>query len=258
MGMGAPLLLIGASAGKLLPKAGAWMDSVKAVFGVLLLGLAIWLLERVTPVAITMALWACLLIVSAIYMGAINSLPEASSGWKKLWKGLGILMLVYGVIIIIGVSSGNRSLFQPLKGLSLTSQISDHSISAGTTQQKHLTFRNIKGVAGLNAALADAKQQGKTVMLDFYADWCISCKEMEVLTFSDPKVQQALKDTMLLQADVTPNDDIDKALYKRFGIIAPPSIMFFGLDGKERRNYRVVGYMKAEKFSNHIKLALKD
>jgi thiol:disulfide interchange protein DsbD len=254
MGMGAPLLVIGASAGKILPKAGAWMTSVKSVFGVLLLGLAIWLLERVAPTAVTMALWASLLVVSAIYMGAIESLPEGCTGWKKLWKGLGIVILVYGIVIFIGLSSGNRNIFQPLKGLSMSSQGSSQGNPASTA---HLSFRQIKGVAGLNAALADAKAQGKPVMLDFYADWCVSCKEMEVLTFSDPAVLQALEGVMVLQADVTPNDELDRALYKHFGIIGPPSIMFFDQDGKELRNYRVVGYKKAEQFSKHINRALK-
>jgi thioredoxin:protein disulfide reductase len=252
MGMGAPLLVIGTSAGKLLPKAGAWMDAVKAVFGVLLLGLAIWLLERVTPTATTMALWAALIIVSAIYMGALESIQEGGSGWKKLWKGLGVILLIYGVIILLGLASGNRNVFQPLKGLSLGAN------SSGITQQaEHLTFTQIKGVDGLNAELAKAKAAGKAVMLDFYADWCVSCKEMEALTFSDPAVQSALQDVVLLQADVTPNDEKDTELYKHFGIIGPPSIMFFKADGVERRNYRVVGFMPAEKFSQHVKQALK-
>jgi thiol:disulfide interchange protein DsbD len=249
MGMGAPLLVIGASAGKVLPKAGAWMDAVKAVFGVLLLGLAIWLLERVAPAFATMALWAGLLIVSAIYMGAIDTLPEGGSGWRKLWKGLGLLMLIYGIVIIIGLASGGRDVFNPLKGLSLGS-------GERTEQISHLAFKQIKGVEGLNAALADAKAQGKPVMLDFYADWCISCKEMEVLTFSDPAVQAALSNAVLLQADVTPNDEKDTELYKHFGIIGPPSIMFFDKDGNERRNYRVVGFMPAEQFSQHVRNAL--
>ncbi len=248
MGMGAPLLLIGASAGKFLPKAGAWMNAVKAVFGVLLLGLAIWLLERVAPAAATMALWAALIIVSAIYMGAIDSITEGSSGWKKLWKGLGVLLLIYGIIILIGLASGNRNVFQPLKGLA--------SLSGTTVAVEHLNFKQIKGVDGLNAELNKARAAGKTVMLDFYADWCVSCKEMEALTFADPAVQKALDGVVLLQADVTPNDDKDTELYKHFGIIGPPSIMFFGADGKERRNYRIVGYMPAEQFSQHIKRAL--
>lgn len=249
MGMGAPLLVIGASAGKMLPRAGAWMDAIKAVFGVLLLALAIWLLERVTPVGVTMTMWAALIIVSAIYMGAIDTLAAGSSGWKKLWKGLGVLLLIYGIIIVIGLASGNRNIFQPLKGLG--------GMSNTSAQVEHLTFKQIKGVDGLNAELAKAKAAGKTVMLDFYADWCVSCKEMELLTFSDPAVQKALKNVVLLQADVTPNDDKDTELYKHFGIIGPPSIMFFDTDGIERKNYRVVGYMSADKFSQHVERALK-
>ena len=247
MGMGAPLLLIGASAGKFLPKAGAWMDAVKAVFGVLLLGLAIWLLERVAPAAATMALWAALIIVSAIYMGAMDSLAEGSSGWKKLWKGLGVLLLIYGIIMLLGLASGNRNVYQPLKGLA--------GISGTASQVEHLNFKQIKGVDGFNAELERANAAGKTVMLDFYADWCVSCKEMEAFTFSDPAVQKALDGVVLLQADVTPNDEKDTELYKHFGIIGPPSIMFFGTDGKENRNYRVVGFMPADKFSEHVKRA---
>ena len=248
MGMGAPLLVIGASAGKFLPKAGMWMDAVKAVFGVLLLGLAIWLLERVAPVAFTMALWAALIIVSAIYMGAIDSLKEGASGWSKLWKGLGLLLLVYGIIILLGLASGNRNVFQPLKGLDST--------SGSAVAVEHLKFTQIKGVDGLNAELDKARAAGKTVMLDFYADWCVSCKEMEAFTFSDAGVQQALSNVVLLQADVTPNDEKDTALYKHFGIIGPPSIMFFDTDGNERKNYRVVGFMPADQFSKHATRAV--
>ncbi len=251
MGMGAPLLIIGTSAGKFLPHAGAWMDGVKAVFGVMLLGLAIWLLERVSPVAITMALWAILIIISAIYMGALEALAEGCSGWKKLWKGLGILLLIYGIIIIIGLTAGNRNILQPLKGLAMTYTSSSQQPAA------HLNFKQIKGVDGLKTALAQAKAAGKPVMLDFYADWCISCKEMESLTFADPAVQKALKGVVLLQADVTQNDAKDTELYKHFGIIGPPSIMFFDVNGHERKNYRVVGFMKAQQFSQHIKSALK-
>ncbi len=249
MGMGAPLLVIGASAGKFLPKAGIWMDAVKAVFGVLLLGLAIWLLERVAPAGFTMFLWAALIIVSAIYMGAIDGLTAGSSGWKKLWKGLGILLLIYGIIILLGLASGNRNVFQPLKGLGGSSD--------AAAQVEHLSFIQIKGVDGLNAELAKAKTAGKPVMLDFYADWCVSCKEMEALTFADPSVKKALEGVVLLQADVTPNDEKDTELYKHFGIIGPPSIMFFGADGIERRNYRVVGYKPAEEFSQHVKRAFQ-
>lgn len=251
IGMGTPLLAIGASAGKVLPKAGPWMDAVKAVFGVLLLGLGVWMLERVAPAAFTMALWAALLIVSAVYMGAIDSLPADASGWRKLWKGTGLLLLVYGIILIIGLASGGRDVFHPLKGIALSG-----GSGSGSGQAAHLPFKQIKGVDGLNTALAEARAQGKTVMLDFYADWCVSCKEMEVLTFTDPGVQQALANSILLQADVTPNDEQDKALYKHFGIIGPPSIMFFDKNGNERKNFRVVGFVPADKFSAHVKQAL--
>jgi len=248
MGMGAPLLLIGASAGKLLPKAGAWMEAVKAVFGVLLLALAIWLLDRVVPVEVTMTLSAALIIVSAIYMGAIDNIDAGASGWKKLWKGSGMVMLIYGIIILIGVASGGNSLLQPLKGLSL---------GGGAQQQAtKLAFTKIKGVEGLNAELAKAKASGKPVMLDFYADWCVSCKEMEAFTFSDPAVHAALDGVTLLKADVTADDEKDKALNAHFGIFGPPAIMFFGTDGNERRNYRVVGYVPADKFAPHVRSAL--
>jgi len=250
MGMGAPLLVIGTSAGKLLPKAGAWMDAVKAFFGVLLLGLAIWLLERVAPAAFTMFLWATLIIVSAVYMGATSGMPEGASGWRKLWKGVGTVLLVYGIIILIGLSAGNRNVFQPLKGLSAGS-------GATVAEAAHLQFKQIKGIEGLNAALRDARAAGKPVMLDFYADWCVSCKEMEMLTFADPAVQKALEGVVLLQADVTPNDEKDRELYKHFGIIGPPSIMFFGADGIERKSYRVVGFMPAKEFSEHVRKALR-
>jgi len=249
MGMGAPLLVIGASAGKFLPKAGAWMDAVKAVFGVMLLGLAIWLLERVAPVAATMSLWAVLIIVSATYMGALESLKSGGSGWHKLWKGLGVLLLIYGIIILLGVASGSKNLYQPLKSVG--------SSSASSAQTEKLDFINIKGVDGLQTELNKASAAGKPVMLYFYADWCVSCKEMEAFTFSVASVHQALAGTVLLKADVTPNDDLDTALYKHFGIVGPPSIMFFGADGIERKNYRVVGFVPAEKFSPHVTNAIK-
>ncbi len=250
LGMGAPLLAIGTSAGKLLPKAGPWMDAIKAVFGVLLLAVAIWMLERILPAAISMLLWAILFIVSAVYMGATEPVGEGS-GWRKLWKGLGLVILIYGGLILVGVAAGGKDVMQPL-----------HGLGAGTTaagNQSHgaeLSFKRIKGLAQLQAEIAKASAAGKPVMLDFYADWCVSCKEMEKYTFADPAVQQALQGTLLLQADVTKNDAEDKALLKHFGLIGPPSILFFGPDGQERRAYRVVGFMPAEAFREHLRQAL--
>ncbi len=249
IGMGLPLLAIGTSAGKLLPKAGGWMDAIKAVFGVLLLAVAVWMLERIVPAAVNMLLWAILLIIPAIYMGAIDPLPDSASGWKKLWKGVGLIMLLYGALIIIGVASGGKDLFQPLKGLS----------SGGTvaSREAHLTFRQIKGVDGLEQALAEAKRNNQPVFLDFYADWCISCKEYEALTFTDPAVQQALAPAMLLQADVTPNDEQDQALMKKLGIFGPPALLFFDTNGNEIESARLVQFMAADPFAQHVRSALK-
>lgn len=246
MGMGAPVLLVGTSAGKLLPKAGPWMDAVKAVFGVLLLGVAIYLLERMLPTWISLLLWGALVMVSAIYLGALDALASASNGWQRLRKGAGLVLLVYGVLLVVGGFGGGNDVWHPLKGL-----------ASGPAGERHegLAFQRIKGTRGLDAALRGAAAQGRPVMLDYYADWCVSCKEMERYTFSDAGVQAALADTLLLQADVTANDTEDKELLARFDLFGPPAILFFGPDGRERRNFRVVGFMKAERFREVVNKA---
>lgn len=248
LGMGAPLVVIGTSAGKLLPKAGVWMDTVKAIFGVSLLAVAIWMIRSIVAEEVVLMLTALLLIIPAIYMGALDGLKAESTGWNRFWKGSGLVMFIYGIILMLGAATGSGSLISPLKGLVGTSS---HAT------ETHLTFTKIKGVDGLNKALADAKAQNKTVMLDFYADWCVSCKEMESFTFTDPAVKAALSNTVLLQADVTPNDEQDKALYKHFKIIGPPAIIFYNPQSEELKPYRVVGYMPADKFSKHVAQAFK-
>ncbi len=248
LGMGAPLLIIGTSAGKLLPKVGSWMDTVKAVFGILLLGVGIWLLERILPIEVIMALTGVLLVISAIYMGALEAIKPGGSGWFRLWKGLGLVIFIYGTVLLLGAAAGSNSILQPLKGI----LVADSSM----VNRHGLEFKQIKGVADLQTALANAQQQRKPLMLDFYADWCVSCKEMEAYTFTDERVQTALKDVILIQADVTKNDDPDKQLLKKLGLFGPPAILFFTPDGLERRPYRVVGFMSAEKFSQHVKMAL--
>ena len=252
MGMGAPLLVIGASAGKLLPKTGTWMNTIKAVFGVMMLAVAIWMLERIVPVAVSMALWATLLIVSAIYMGALEPYGTDATGWRKLWKGTGVAIMIYGILLLVGVASGGKDTLQPLYGVGFGG-----ASVAGESHANELTFKRIKGLAALDREIAAASAAGKPVMLDFYADWCVSCKEMEKYTFSDPDVQEALKNSVLLQADVTANDADDKALLNKFGLFGPPSILFFGPDGKERRAYRVVGYVEAEAFRKHVEKAIR-
>jgi thiol:disulfide interchange protein DsbD len=245
MGMGVPLLAIGTGAGKLLPRAGAWMDATKAVFGVLLLGVGIWMLERILPLAVTMALWGVLLMVSAIYMRALEPVPDGASGWRRLWKGVGLVLLIYGALLLVGAASGGKDVLQPLKGMVVAG-------GAGTAEQ-HLTFKQIKGIAGLEQELEIARAQNRTVMLDFYADWCTSCKEMEKYTFTDPEVQQALANTIVLQTNVTANDPLDKALMKRFDIFGPPAILFFAPGGQEHNNYRLVGFVPATEFAAHVR-----
>ncbi len=247
MGMGSPLIAIGTSAGKLLPRVGSWMDIVKGVFGVGMLAVAIIMLERIIPATAAMVLWGTLLMVSAIYMGALHELPIEASGWQRLWKGLGVVMLVYGSLMLVGAAAGGKDTIQPLRGISLAS---------GTAQPQHLNFKRIKSVGDLDREVAAAN--GRPVMLDFAADWCVTCKEMERYTFSDPAVITALEGFVLLQADVTANDKTDKALLQgRFGMPGPPSIMFFDRNGKERKNFRVVGFVPAEEFVNHVTKAAK-
>jgi thiol:disulfide interchange protein DsbD len=218
------------------------MDNVKAVFGVMLIGIAIWMLERIIPIEIAMLSWALLFIFSAIYMGAFETTQE-KSGWIKLTKGFALSLFLYGTMILIGLMGGSQNMFQPLKVF--------QGGSNGQAQTEHLNFKSIKSMSDLEAELA----KGQPVMLDFYADWCISCKEMEKLTFTDPKVQQALAGVTLLQADVTANDATDKALMKNFGLIGPPAILFFSPEGEEQKAQRVVGFKSSEAFTNYVNQA---
>lgn len=236
LGMGAPLLLIGSSAGALLPKAGAWMESIKRIFGIVMLALAIWIISPVIPVSAQMLLWAALLIFCAIYLRALDALPHNAKGWRKLWKGLGVLALLLGVAYLIGAMSGARDILRPLGNLG----------HATTETPATLRFERVKSSADLDARISQAK--GKTVMLDFYADWCVSCKEMERYTFSDAAVQAKLKDAVLLQADVTANNADDKALLHRFQLFGPPATLFFDARGNELADFRVTGYQNAAQF----------
>jgi thiol:disulfide interchange protein DsbD len=243
LGMGAPLLLIGTSAGALLPKAGAWMEAVKRFFGVMMLAMAIWIVSPVIPLAAQMLLWAALLIFSAIYLHALDPLPHNAQGINKLGKSIGILALLLGVAYLIGALSGARDILRPLGNIG----------RATAEVPATLRFERVKSAAELDARIALA--QGKTVMLDFYADWCVSCKEMERFTFSDAAVQAKLKNTVLLQADVTANSGDDKALLQRFQLFGPPATLFFAANGKEQADFRVTGYQDAPQFLQSLKNA---
>jgi len=235
LGMGVPLVAVGVSEGALLPRAGAWMESVRRFFGVLLLSVAIWVVSPVLPGMAVMLAWAALLIGSAMFLRAIDPLPVAAPGWWRLWKGVGIIALVAGVALLVGALSGSRDPLRPLAGLTQ----SDAQV------ESRLPWTHVASLAELQQML---KAPGRPVMLDFYADWCVSCKEMEAFTFSDPKVRSQLDGMLLLQADVTANSEEHRALLKRFSLFGPPGIIFFDAQGREIRGLRVIGYQSAERF----------
>ena len=252
IGMGIPLLLVGTSAGQWLPRAGMWMDAIKAVFGVMMLAVAIWMLERILPESVSLLLWAALFIMSAIFLGALTHLPETVSGWRKFWKGLGILLLLYGSLLMVGSATGSGGLWQPLKGLSLGQGGGAGNVGGAATS---LQFNTVKTLADLQQAVKDGK--GQAVMVDFYADWCVTCKEMEKYTFTDPSVQALLRNAILVKADVTETNAETKALLKAFQIVGPPAILFFNKDGEELRPFRQVGFMPAEAFAAHVSKAVQ-
>jgi thiol:disulfide interchange protein DsbD len=248
LGMGAPLLAVGAAQGKLLPKAGGWMVAVKGAFGFMFLGLAVWMLSRILPGGVTLALWAALVFMTGVFMGGLTSLPSDSSIAQKLGKGFGLLAILYGLLLFLGALTGGSNPMKPLATVNLGSGVM-------LAEESHLEFQRIKSVGDLDREIASAAAAGKTAMLDFYADWCVSCIEMEEYTFTDAGVQAALADTVLLQADVTANDELDQELLQRFGVFGPPTIIFFGTDGQQRHGYEVVGYMKAKDFTDHLQQA---
>lgn len=242
MGMGLPLLIIGTSAGSLLPKAGDWMNTIKAIFGILMLGLAIWMLERIIPGWVALLLWGGLLIVTAVYLGALNMLAIDANGWEKLRKGLGLILLIYGSLLVIGGASGNQNIWQPL--LTIT------KIGQGNNQDKHgLAFAQVQNLAELEQLLAQSKQPA---MLDFYADWCVDCKKMEATTFQDVGVAAALTDTTLIQVDITDYTEEHRALLKHFGLFGPPTLLFFDANGKEYSQYRLIGGTSAAELLDHL------
>ena len=249
LGMGAPLLAVGAAQGKLLPKAGGWMVVVKNAFGFMMLGLAIWMLSRILPGTVTMLLWAVLIFMAGVFMGGLTTLTSESTVTQKLGKGFGFLAIVYGIILLLGSLTGGSNPLKPFASINL----SGDTMLAEATHE--LPFQRIKTVDDLDREIETASAAGKTVLLDFYADWCVSCMEMEAYTFTDKDVQAALSNTVWLQADVTANDDQDQALLNRFDVFGPPTIIFFGPDGMQRNGYEVVGYMKAEAFAKHVRQA---
>jgi len=250
IGMGSPLLLVGASAGQLLPRVGPWMNIVKAAFGVLMVGMAIWMLQRVLPGSVTLALWAALVFLTGAFLGAFEPLPAQPAPKLRLAKGVGMLACLYGALLLIAATLGGDDPLKPIPERVLGT-VQAGSGALGATAPK-LEFRAIESVAALDAALEAARAAGRPVMLDFTADWCVSCKEMETRTFPDPGVIGALKPFMLLRADVTDNNEDDQALLKRFHSYGPPTIAFFDSGGRERENFKLVGFVPAEEFKAHV------
>lgn len=242
MGMGLPLLLIGTSAGKYLPKAGGWMEPIKAVFGVMLLALAIWFLERILEMPIILGLSGALLIGCAMFMGVFN---PTTSAWARCRQTLAWLLLVYGTLLVIGASAGSHSLMKPLQNIFI-------STGESGSHKPHLAFEQIRGVQGLNAVLDQARIESKPVLLDFYADWCIACKELDAYTFTDAGVQSALNGFILIQTDVTENNQEDQELLSSLGLFGPPALLFYDTTGQEDEASRLVGFIEAPAFIQHI------
>ncbi|PWQ99105.1 thiol:disulfide interchange protein [Leucothrix pacifica] len=256
MGMGAPLLVIGVSAGSVLPRAGAWMETVKHIFGVMMLGLAIWMLDRIVPPQITLLLSGILLVGSAIFLGATDSLNETSSGWKRLWKSSGLVSLLLGTILIIGAAAGSKSYFAPLSGLLATN--SPNNSSDTLAEPTGLQFKKISSLSDLDSTLQLARNTNTPVMLDFYAYWCLPCREMEHTVFSDSDVVATLENTIVIQADVTDMNENDSALLKELEVFGPPHVIFYDRNGEERKDFRISGEMKLEPFKQHIQRFLSN
>ena len=273
-GMGVPLLLMGLSAGKLMPRAGHWMEGVKKFFGVLLLGTAWWMITPLLPSWAQIFGWAVLALFAAVLLRTFDSLPPDARFGALLRKTLGLLLVLLSLLWMVGVASGGRSLLQPLGHLAFMQSATNLSSSTRGSQATeavpapslkqqllgtpaaaaHPSFQRVRTVAELEAILAKTT---RPVMLDFYADWCVSCKEMEAFTFVDARVAQRMGQLLLLQVDVTANNTDDRALMKRFRLFGPPGIIFFSVSGAERRDIRVVGFQDANRFSATLDRVLK-
>jgi thiol:disulfide interchange protein DsbD len=243
LGMGVPLLAVGASAGVLLPKVGPWMETVKRFFGVLLLAVAIYLVSPFIPAAAQFLAWGALLVVTAVFLRAIDPLPVHAHGFQRFSKGIGVIALIAGIAFLIGAFSGSRDVLQPLSGLRL-----------GANAAEPPAFQKVASLGELDGRISNTG--GQPVLLDFYADWCVSCKEMERYTFSDPEVQARMRQMLLLQADVTASTPEHLALLKRFRLFGPPGIVFFDRDGREIEGLRVIGFQPAKEFAAALDRAL--
>jgi thioredoxin:protein disulfide reductase len=254
LGMSVPLLLVGASAGSLLPRAGMWMERVKQVFGMMLFGVAIWMVSPVLPAAVHMLLWAAWLLMAAALLGGLGGHAHDHKAHPAA-RTAGIGAAALAAVLLMGAASGGQSLLQPLAHLKGTGGTAMAATTSPGTGAHALAFERVSTVAQLETALQQAGQKGQPVMLDFYADWCVSCKEYDAFTFSDQSVKKRLSNVRLLQADVTKNSADDKALMKRFGLFGPPGIVFFDAKGTSSITHKVIGYQKTSEFHASLDIA---
>ncbi len=256
VGMSVPLLLVGLSAGSLLPRVGAWMKTVERFFGALLIAVALWMVAPILPTWAVMLGWAMIAIVAAAYLRAFDALAPDAPGIARLGKGVGLVLMLAGAVEFVGVATGGRDVLQPLAHLardaSSTASGSSSSASAGGARSSGPAFEPVKGSADLDRRIASAATAGRPVLVDFYADWCVSCKEMERFTYADARVAARMKDFVLLKADVTANDADDRALLKRFALFGPPGIVFFGRDGRPLDRAEVIGFQDADRFLSSL------
>ncbi len=238
-GMSVPLLLVGLSAGSLLPRAGAWMVYVKLAFGVMLLAVAVWMVAPVVPGWLVMVLTAGVLVVAAACLGAFRKPLRPMTAVQKFAKAGGLLLAIFAVAQVVGAATGGRDITRPLAHLGRDAQ------PAGP----ELHFQTVRSLAELDAAV---RASSRPVMLDFYADWCVACKELEKFTFTDPAVRERLAGMTLLRADVTAHNDDDRALLRRYTLFGPPALLFFAPAGNELPASRVIGFQDARQFGGHL------
>ncbi|MEA3331167.1 MAG: protein-disulfide reductase DsbD [Campylobacterota bacterium] len=239
IGMGLPLIAVGVSAGKFMPKPGMWMTMVSATFGVMMLGVAIWMLERVVDDYVTMLLYGILGIGFAVYLGVFEK------GVHIFKKSIAIVLFIYSFSLLVGVLGGSTSMARPLEFLKPQAVSSMVKAKAG-----HVEFEKVKSIKELDKLLT--KNSGKKIMLDFYADWCSSCKELEKVSFADADVKAKLTEFVLIQADLTANEQEQKDLSKKYGVFGPPVIIFFDEESRVIKSKTIVGFVEADEFLTHL------
>lgn len=252
LGMGIPLILVAVGGRKLLPTTGHWMTAVKHFYGVMLLAVAIWLVERLVPGWVALVLWGLLVAITGVQLGAFDA---ARAGWERTRKGLGLVLFAYGLALLAGAVGGASDPLRPLAPFTVASTASG---SVAPAAADHAPFRRVEDPAQVRAMLQQASLEGQPVMLDFYADWCISCKVMERNVFSKPEVIQALAPYTLLQIDMTDNTPAQQALLDELGLFGPPAILFYNQSGDELAEHRVLGEMDREQFLNHLRKVGRD